>query len=189
VVIVISIYNPNFSVLIAINSGTAESQSSNARKFRGQKEGFMAAPSSAHSSFSARAGASVPAGILGGLAGGVIFGMMMQIMGMIPMIAMLVGSESVALGWIIHLGISAFVGATFALLLGRRANKPGVAAALGLGYGAVWWVLGPLLIMPAKLGMPTFMFNDMTTKSLVGHLIYGVVLGTTYALVKPRLDS
>jgi hypothetical protein len=114
---------------------------------------------------------------------------MMHTMGMIPMIAMLVGSESVVVGWIVHLGIAAFIGATFALLLGSRANRPGVAAVLGLGYGAVWWVLGPLLIMPARLGMPTFMFNDMTTKSLVGHLVYGTVLGVTYALVRPRLSS
>ena len=149
----------------------------------------MAIPSSARSTFSTGVGTAVPAGIVGGLAGGLVFGVMMHTMGMIPMIAMLVGSESVVVGWIVHLGIAAFIGVTFALILGRRANKPGVAAVLGLGYGAVWWVLGPLLIMPARLGMPTFMFNDMTTKSLVGHLIYGAVLGITYALVKPRLSS
>lgn len=149
----------------------------------------MAAPSSAHSSFSTGVGTSVPAGILGGLAGGVVFGVMMQMMGMIPMIAMLVGSESMAMGWIIHLAIASFIGATFALLLGGRANRPGSSTALGLGYGLVWWILGPLLIMPARLGMPTFMINDMTVNSLIGHLVYGAVLGLTYALVRPRLGS
>jgi hypothetical protein len=149
----------------------------------------MAVPSSARSSFSTGVGTAVPAGIVGGLAGGLVFGVMMQMMGMIPMIGMLVGSESVVVGWIVHLGIAAFIGATFALLLGSRANKPGVASVLGLGYGAVWWVLGPLLIMPARLGMPTFTFNDTTTNSLIGHLIYGAILGITYALVKPRLSS
>lgn len=147
------------------------------------------AVSSAHSNLSGRVGSAVPAGAVGGLAGGLVFGMMMQTMGMIPMVAMLVGSESVVVGWIVHLAISAFIGVTFALLVGGRATRPVTAAVLGLGYGAVWWVLGPLLIMPARLGMPTFTFNDMTTNSLVGHLIYGVILGLTYALVRPRLNS
>jgi hypothetical protein len=114
---------------------------------------------------------------------------MMHTMGMIPMIAMLVGSESVVVGWIVHLAIAAFVGAVFALLLGGRATRPPAATALGLGYGVVWWVLGPLAIMPARLGMPLFMINDMTMNSLVGHVIYGAVLGLTYALVRPRLRS
>lgn len=147
------------------------------------------AVSSAHSNLSGRVGSAVPAGIAGGLTGGLVFGMMMQMMGMIPMIAMLVGSESVVIGWIVHLGISAFIGVTFALLVGSRATRPGMAAVLGLGYGAVWWVVGALLIMPAKLGMPTFTLNDMTTNSLVGHLIYGAILGLTYAVVRPRLSS
>jgi hypothetical protein len=147
----------------------------------------MTISSSAQGNLSSRVGSAVPAGIVGGLAGGLVFGIMMQMMGMIPMIAMLVGSESVVVGWIVHLGIAAFIGVTFALLVGGRANKPGIAAVLGLGYGAVWWVLGPLLIMPARLGMPTFMFNDMTTQSLIGHLVYGAILGITYAVVRPRL--
>lgn len=147
----------------------------------------MTISSSAQGNLSSRVGSAVPAGIVGGLAGGVVFGIMMQMMGMIPMVAMLVGSESVVVGWIVHLGIAAFIGVTFALLVGGRAIKPGIAAVLGLGYGVVWWVLGPLLIMPARLGMPTLMFNDMTTQSLIGHLVYGAILGITYAVVRPRL--
>ncbi len=40
-------------------------------------------------------------GIVGGLAGGAVVGLMMQMME-IPMVAMLVGSESVAGGWVVH---------------------------------------------------------------------------------------
>jgi uncharacterized membrane protein YagU involved in acid resistance len=126
-------------------------------------------------------------GVAGGVAGGVVFGMLMQMMGMLPMVAMLVGSKSPAVGWIVHLAISGFIGATYALLLGRWATSPGASAALGVGYGLVWWVLGPLLIMPARLGMDLFMFNAMTRQSLMGHLVYGLVLGLVYALVRPRL--
>jgi hypothetical protein len=84
--------------------------------------------------------------VVGGLAGGVVFGIMMQSMGMIPMIASLVGSQS----------------------------------------SVVWWVLGPLLIMPAMMGMPLFMFNGMTLSSLVRHLIYGALLGLGYAWYSTR---
>jgi hypothetical protein len=54
----------------------------------------------------------VLAGIVGGLVGGVVFGLLMQMMDMLPMVAMLVGGESIALGWLVHLAISAFIGAT-----------------------------------------------------------------------------
>lgn len=54
-------------------------------------------------------------------------------------------------------------------------------------YGLVWWGLGPLLIMPAWMGMPVLSLNAMTGRSLMGHLIYGLVLGVAYALFQPRL--
>lgn len=47
---------------------------------------------------------------------------------------------------------------------------------MGLGYGAIWWVLGPLVIMTAILGMPLFMVNIMAGLSLTGHLAYGAIL-------------
>lgn len=119
-------------------------------------------------------------GALAGLAGGLVFGAMMAMMGMMAMIAGLAGSDSAAVGFVIHLVISAFIGATFGLLLGNRVD--GTTTALGWGalYGFVWWILGPLLIMPAMMGMPLFMINGMTMMSLVGHLIYGAVTGYAF---------
>ena len=127
------------------------------------------------------------AGIAGGLAGGVVFGVLMQMMGMIPMVAMLVGSKSVAVGWLVHLAIAAFIGATFALLFARWAARLVPGALTGMGYGVVWWVLGALLIMPARLGMDVFVLNTTAWQSLMGHLIYGLILGVVYAVVRPRL--
>ena len=131
----------------------------------------------------------VSAGMVGGLVGGVVFGVLMQMMGMIGMVAMLVGSESVAIDWLVHLVISAGIGASFGLLLGgwatviRRAQSD-----IGTGYGMVWWVLGALLIMPAWLGMGVVTLNTTAWQSLVGHIVYGVLLGMVYALVRPRLS-
>jgi hypothetical protein len=86
-------------------------------------------------------------GVVGGLAGGLLFGILMQAIGMIPMVAMLLGSKSVVMGWLVHLGISSFIGASFAVLFGSWATQIVPAALFGLGYGVVWWVLGGLLIM------------------------------------------
>jgi hypothetical protein len=131
----------------------------------------------------------VVAGVAGGLAGGIAFGILMQMMGMLPMVAMLVGAESVAVGWMVHLAIAAFIGATFGVLLGGKSTGLGVSAALGMGYGLLWWVLGPLFIMPARLGMELFMVDSMALQSLMGHLLYGLILGLVFVLVGRRVRS
>jgi hypothetical protein len=125
------------------------------------------------------------AGIVGGLVGGLAFGVLMHATGVIPMVAMLVGSKTVLVGWLVHLAISAFIGATFVALFGRYATSVARSTGIGLGYGLVWWVLGALILMPARLGMDVFVVNTMAWRSLMGHLLYGLLLGAVYALV-PR---
>jgi hypothetical protein len=116
-------------------------------------------------------------GIVGGLAGGAVFGLMMQMMDMIPMVAMLVGSESVAVGWLVHLVISAALGAGFGLVAGRLLRSWASGVLGGVAYGVVWWVLGALVAMPARLGMPTFTIDTMAWQSLMGHVVFGAILG------------
>ena len=125
-------------------------------------------------------------GVLGGLAGGVVFGVMMTVLGMMPMIAMLVGSESLAVAWVVHLAISATFGAAFGLLLAGRVTSLAAGAVLGLLYGAAAWVLGALLVMPAMMGMPTFTVDAAALNSLMGHLVFGLVLGTVVAALRRR---
>jgi len=129
---------------------------------------------------------NVPLGILGGLLGGVAFGVMMQAMGMIGMIGMLVGSSSVAVAWLVHLAISAVIGAGFGLLLAARVTGLGSGLVLGAVYGLLWWVLGPLLLMPAAMGMPVMAVDAMAVQSLLGHLLFGLVLGAVVALAHRR---
>ncbi|MFI7577758.1 hypothetical protein [Micromonospora sp. NPDC049497] len=133
--------------------------------------------------------ARLVAGVAGGLAGGVVFGVMMQAWGMLPMVAMLVGSESVAVGWLVHLANSALFGALFAVLLGRWALILPTALGVGLAYGLAWWVLGALLIMPAWLGMNEMIFqlNTVAWRSLAGHLAFGLILGLVYAMAGTRV--
>lgn len=129
----------------------------------------------------------VIAGVVGGVAGGMVFGMAMQMMGMIPSIAALVGHTGLVSGWAVHLLISMILGAGFGLVAGRMLTTWGRGLLLGIGYGMVWWVLGALLLMPARLGMPVFQFTTMAWQSLMGHMMFGAILGlVSVAIVRRR---
>jgi len=124
-------------------------------------------------------------GAVSGLMGGVVFGMMMAMLNMIGMISALVGSTSHAVGWVLHLSISMFIGVVFSLLFQDRFKTLASALTVGIGYGFFWWILGALILMPTKLKAPLFHFSTATWQSLMGHMVFGAVLGASVILV-PR---
>jgi hypothetical protein len=129
------------------------------------------------------------AGAVAGLAGGLVFGILMAMMGMLPMIASLVGSQSAVVGFLVHMAISAFIGITFGLLFGERSHTYQAGLGWGLLYGLVWWVLGPLVIMPLMLGMGLQFgaaFSGPMLQSLMGHLLYGGVTGLAFVWYRQR---
>ena len=125
------------------------------------------------------------AGVYGGLIGGMVFGIIMAMMGMLGMVAKVVGSDSVIVGFVYHMFNSAIIGALFVPLYGRLASNKGRGLAFGLIYGLVWWFLGPLILMPLALGMGTRLSIEgmsMALPSLWGHLIFGGILGILYSV-------
>ena len=127
----------------------------------------------------------IKSGINAGLIAGVVFGAMIGMMGMLPMIAMLIKSESAVLGFVLHLVFSAIIGGTFGLIFGHAALNKGAGVLLGLLYGAIWWILGPLVIMPVWLGMGLQLSvagMTMAIPSLWGHLVFGFILGLIYPM-------
>lgn len=128
-------------------------------------------------------GARLAGGAAGGLAGGAVFGALMHMMGTIGMIGGLIGQPGPATGWVVHLAISLVLGLGYAVTLGNVKQGFGSGAYLGVAYGLVWWILGPLLIMPAMMGMPLFQVNQQSLMSLMGHLIFGLVLGLVFNAV------
>src|SRR5215208_6915388 len=122
-------------------------------------------------------------GVVGGVAGRLVFGAMMAVMGMLPMVAMVVGSESAAVGFLYHMFNSVVIGTLFGLIFGGLSHTYGQGAAWGLLYGVIWWVLGPLVLMPLMLGMGLqfgMAFTPPMLMSLVGHLIYGLLTGLVF---------
>lgn len=135
-----------------------------------------------HASISSSLGKRALAGVAGGLAGGMVFGMLMAKMGMLSMIASMIasmaGSHSAWVGFGIHLMISVLIGLGLTVLFGNRLLTGYRRGPLvGLAYGIFWWVLGTLMIMPAMLGMPLFALDLTAVLSLMGHMIFGVILG------------
>jgi uncharacterized membrane protein YagU involved in acid resistance len=103
--------------------------------------------------------------------------------------AKVVRSDSMAVGWIYHVFNSAVIGAIFGWLLGSRSHHYGAGLGWGAAYGFVWWILGGLILMPLFLGMPVFgplmmeMMRPVAMGSLMGHLIYGLILGGGFAML------
>lgn len=130
------------------------------------------------------------AALLGGLAGGVAFGLLMQVTDIMLSVAALVDSGSPTVGWGVHLSISLLFGMLYALAAGFRMRTVGAAVATGFLYGWFWWILGGLIIMPAWLGREDLIFRFTATawQSLAGHILYGLLLGMVYGVVRYRFE-
>ena len=134
-------------------------------------------------------------GAIGGLVAGIVMGVMLT-MQMTPVITKAIpamyGLSGLAAGWIAHLLHSTVLGVVFAFLVGAtgltdRAEEYGGGIGLGIGYGVVLWVVLAAIVMPIWLSAVGFPgapplpnFNPM---SLVGHVVYGAVLGAVFAAV------
>jgi uncharacterized membrane protein YagU involved in acid resistance len=127
-------------------------------------------------------------GAIGGLVGGVPFGILMAMMGMMPMIGMLIRVENATVGWVVHLVISAVVGALYGHFGPAFSKTRGSATIAGVVYGVIWWVLGALILMPAMLGMFQMIFaiGQMQWMSLMGHIIYTTITAWVFKALIDR---
>lgn len=124
-------------------------------------------------------GASLKLGIIGGVAGGIIFGFLMQMMGRIEMIAGMMGSNSLLVGWLIHILISVMFGAAFGLLAVYIKNIWTLTILFSVGI----WIAGPLVVMPMMMGMGTNLANAFSGEqlmSLATHLFFSVIVAIVY---------
>lgn len=135
------------------------------------------------------------AGVAGGLAGGLIFGAMMSVMtpGVLQMgIPAMYGIEGPAgaVGWVIHMSHGAIIGLGFAAIASLKPEvSESVSGSLGVGagYGLLVWVVLAVIVMPIWLGSVGFPgappLPNIGVESLIGHGVYGAVLGGVYSTV------
>jgi hypothetical protein len=81
----------------------------------------------------------------------------------------------------------------FGWFLGIRIGGWARGIGWGAAYGVLWWVLGGLILMPRFLGMPAFaplempMMRPVAFASLLGHVIFGVILGAAFVALRRRV--
>jgi uncharacterized membrane protein YagU involved in acid resistance len=135
---------------------------------------------------SLRFGRAIVGGGIAGIAGGWAFGKWMEQVNFYPVIAGLVGSTSPMAGEALHFLFTAIVGASFGVLFQRDVRGYGSSMAWGMAYGIFWWFLGPLTVLPLCLGKPVDWSHTRAEDLfgwLIGHIIYGLIVGLLYAVV------
>ena len=85
----------------------------------------------------------------------------------------------VALGWAAHFMIGIVLAVVYAAVFATR--LPGPGAARGAAFALVPWLMAQMIVMP-MMGMGVFSGSAlMAGGSLMGHLLYGAVMGGVYA--------
>ena len=128
-------------------------------------------------------------GAAASLIGGLLFSIIMAATGSLTAVAQLVGAHSIAIGFLVHIGISFIIGATFGACFHYEAATDLEAIGWGALYGLIWWFLGPLTLFPVLLGGPftwTTAAADAQVPSLIGHLVYGIALALTFRALERR---
>jgi uncharacterized membrane protein YagU involved in acid resistance len=85
-----------------------------------------------------------------------------------------------ALGWVLHFGIGVLLALIYASVLERR--LPGTPLTRGLLYGLLVFIAAQVVFMPL-VGGGVFSRGDpeLLAGSLLGHLVYGGLIGWIYA--------
>ncbi len=128
-------------------------------------------------------------GAAASITGGLLFSFVMYATGALPRVAALIGGDSPALGFVVHLVISSLIGMSYGILFRREAMNASAGVAWGLVYGLVWWFLGHLTLFPVLLGKPfvwTTEAANLGLPSLIGHLAYGAATAIVFMLFERR---
>jgi len=135
-----------------------------------------------------RIGRAVAAGLVGTAAMTVVGLWVAPLMGMPAMnpAQMLAGAMggNVTLGWMAHLMIGVILAVIYAVVAPALPGKPVVRGAL---YGIAPFLMAQIIVIP-MMGMPLFSGSVVIAMgSLVGHLVYGGIVGGVYGPVEARI--
>jgi len=133
-----------------------------------------------------RWGRAIVAGGLAGTISGLAFSGWEYAGGFLPLLEGLPEFQSQTRAVILHFLMALLIGAIFGILFQRDVRGYGSSMGWGVGFGIFWWFFGPLTIFSLIGREPIDWSADQGTAlfgSLVGHIIYGFMLGTTYAFL------
>lgn len=125
--------------------------------------------------------------VVGGFAGtlsGLVFSRWMYEGRFYPLLAGLPEVNSRSEMAAFHFVVALLIGASFGLLFQTGVRGLGSSMGWGLGFGIFWWFFGPLTLFPLLSGSGIDWSADQGTAlfgSLIGHIIYGLILGVIYA--------
>lgn len=127
---------------------------------------------------------AIVAGGLAGLLGGFIFDRWMSAGEFFPLLSGLSQLPSRSASLILQFLIAVLMGVIFGILFQRDVRSYGSCMGWGIGYAILWWFLGPLTMLPLVSRVPVDWSSDAGSAmfgALVGHIIYGLILGVSYA--------
>ena len=132
-----------------------------------------------------RWGRAIVAGGFAGTLGGIIFGRWVASGDYFPLLA---GYGDLAVSRhttiLLHFGVALLIGATFGILFQHDVRGYGSCMGWGLGYAIFWWFLGQLTLLPWAAHQPLDWSAEHAAAvfgSLIGHILYGLILGVAYA--------
>ncbi|ADQ65790.1 hypothetical protein C499_11321 [Halogeometricum borinquense DSM 11551] len=133
------------------------------------------------------------AGVLAGIIGGIVMGAMMVVQMRsaleVAIPSMYFFSGGLA-GFTIHVAHGAILGVVFAAVAATRNLSTGQSLGLGVAYGVALWAVLAVFVMPVWLSVVGSPANpplpNVNVTSLVGHVVYGGVVGVAYSAVRDR---
>ena len=131
-------------------------------------------------------GRAIVAGGFAGTLGGFIFGRWVSSGDYFPLLAGFGELSSRSMTIFMHFAIALLIGVTFGLLFQQDVRGYGSCMGWGLGFGIFWWFFGPLTLLRLASGMPLDWSAEQGSAvfgSLVGHILYGLILGVAYATI------
>ena len=132
-----------------------------------------------------RIGRAIVAGGFAGVVGGAIFSSWVASGDYFPLLAgygRLPLSHSTLI--VLHFAVAVLIGISFGFLFQRDVRGYGSCMGWGLCYAIFWWFLGHLTLLPWLAGRRFDWSADYAATvfgSLVGHILYGLILGIAYA--------
>ncbi len=146
----------------------------------GTRNGMRAVEVNSHFNWSR----ALVAGALAGVLGGFIFDRWMSAGEFFPLLSGLSSIPSPGISLLLQFLIAVLMGVIFGVLFQRDVRGYGSCMGWGIGYAILWWFLGPMTLWPIVSHAPLDWTSEAGSAmfgSLVGHILYGLILGVSYA--------